>query len=120
MLKLNVAELKAKILYIVYCIAINDLTISFVLAQHEETYTNCVNVGTISVHPTPLLDSLCLSAVQEAIFCAEIAICNVFSYDRLSELCVFYWSINCQLNDENGGTIFTNVTGRENTALSFV
>lgn len=99
-------------LYIVYCIAILHF-VSLVLAQHAKIYTNCVHVGTIAVHQSPLLHSRCLSATQGAIFCAEIAYCNVFSYDHLSEVCVFYRSNNCQLNGENGKTTFTNVTGKE-------
>ncbi|XP_071178585.1 perlucin-like protein [Mytilus edulis] len=97
-------------LYIVYCIAIIHF-VSLVLAEHAKKYTNCVHGGTIAVHKTPLLHRRCLSATQGAICCAEIADCNAFSYNYLSEVCVFYRSINCQLNGENGKTTFTNVTG---------
>lgn len=104
-------------MYIVYCIAIYGLTGSFGFAQHKKGYTNCVNVGEISVNQTPLVNSPCLSAMRGSMCAQKLLIAMFFSYDRLSEICVFYQSIICQLNVENGGTTFTKVTGKKNLLL---
>ncbi|VDI36053.1 Hypothetical predicted protein, partial [Mytilus galloprovincialis] len=96
-----------------------DVTVSVVLAWNAETYTKCVQLGTTSVSKTPFLNLECMSVDDCAHMCSAFADCTVFTYDdcpsgifcpSLTKLCRLYQMIdtlNCELNDKNGGTILT-------------
>ncbi|CAC5420925.1 unnamed protein product [Mytilus coruscus] len=104
---------KTKMLYIAYCIAFYEVTVSVVLAQTVKTYTKCVQVGTKSVNRNPFLNSDCISAIDGAIMCTEVAECTVFTYDDLTKTCRLYQmidTVNCDFNEENGGITFTKET----------
>ncbi|VDI33240.1 Hypothetical predicted protein [Mytilus galloprovincialis] len=83
------------------------------MAQTGSTYTKCRQVGTTSYNKHMFLNSECMSAIDCAIMCKEVATCTAFTYDDLTKTCRLYQkieTINCELNKENGGITFTKET----------
>ncbi|CAG2253720.1 unnamed protein product [Mytilus edulis] len=100
-------------LKIAYCLMLYDLTVSAVMAQTGYTYTKCLQVGTTSYNKNMFLKSDCISAIDCAIMCIEVAKCTAFTYDDLTKTCRLNQkidTINCELNKENGGITFTKET----------
>lgn len=104
-------------LYIAYCIAFHNFTVSVILAQYVGAYTKCIQVGALSVSKTPFLESVCVSAIHCAQLCTEIDDCNVFTYDDLVKMCRLHQRIdtgNCDLNSKkNGRMTFTKLPGKK-------
>lgn len=103
-------------LQIKFCIVFYFVSVSIVLVQTVKTYTKCVKVGTTSVNKTPFLTCACISAKHGAKMCTDVAECIVFTYDDLTKMCRLYQmidTINCELNEKNGGMTFTKETGRK-------
>lgn len=107
-------------LQVIFCIAFYYVTVSVALVQTAKTYTKCVKVGTTSVNKTPFLNCACISAKHGAKLCTDVDKCTVFTYDDLTKMCRLYQmidTINCDLNEKNGGITFTKETGRKHKII---
>ncbi|CAG2207653.1 unnamed protein product [Mytilus edulis] len=97
-------------LHIAFCIAFFIVTVSVVLAQTIESYTKCVQLGTTSVNKFPFLYRNCISAIDGALMCTEVAECTAFTYDDLTKMCHLHQmidTVNCDINKKNGEITFT-------------